>query len=69
MPFVYNIVIIATWFMVIASLLSLAAIILFEIFGKEPPSILSQLLLVMVGYLGGVIASYVRFVTPNKKAG
>ncbi len=66
-PLIYNIVIIATWFMVIASLLSLVAIILFEILGKKAPSILSQLLLVMVGYLGGVIASYVRFVTPNKK--
>lgn len=66
-PFIYNIVIIATWFMFIASLLSLAAIILFAILGKKAPPILSQLLLIMVGYLGGIIASYVRFVTPEKK--
>jgi hypothetical protein len=62
-----RIVTIVTWFMVLASILSLGAIIGFAVFNKEAPSILSQLLLVMIGYLGGVIASYMRFMMPGKK--
>lgn len=63
-----KIVTIVTWFMVIASILSLGAIILFPIIEKETPSILSQLLLVTMGYLGGVLASYMRFMMPGKKS-
>lgn len=62
-----KIVLLITWFMVIASSISFIAIIIFGIIGKEAPSILSQLLLVIIGYLGGVIASYVRLVVPEKK--
>lgn len=65
--FISRIVTLVTWFMVIASILSLCAIIVFAAIGKEAPSILSQLLLVMIGYLGGVIASYMRFMMPGKK--
>jgi len=65
--FISRIVTLVTWFMVIASILSLCAIIVFAAIEKEAPSILSQLLLVMLGYLGGVIASYMRFMMPGKK--
>jgi len=63
--FISKIVTIATWFMVSASILSLFSIIAFAIIGKEAPPILSQLLLVMIGYLGGVIASYMRIMIPT----
>ncbi len=66
-PTLNRIILLITWFMVIASSLLILAIIVFGIIGKEAPSILSQLLLVMVGYLGGVIASYVRFAVPDEK--
>ena len=62
-----KIVITITRFMAVASLLLILALIVFGFINKEAPSILSQILMLMVGYLGGVLASYARFIAPDKK--
>lgn len=66
--FISRIVTLVTWLMAIVSILSLGAIIIFPIIEKETPSILSQLLLLVIGYFGGVLASYMRFMMPGKKS-
>lgn len=62
-----KIVITITRFMAVASFLLIVALIIFGFIDKEAPSILSQILMLMVGYLGGVLASYARFIAPDKK--
>lgn len=60
-----RIVLTITWFLIIAFIVSLVAIIYISLLGAEIPPVLLHIITATLGYLGGVISSFMRFMIPN----
>lgn len=60
-----RIVLTITWFLIIAFIVSLAAIIYISLLGAETPPVLLHIITATLGYLGGVISSFMRFMIPD----
>lgn len=55
-----RIVIIITWFMILSALACVITIIYLSVTGKKIPAILPQISLMVLGYFGGLLTSFVR---------